>query len=58
MGLRSDHISGTCFAPDGKTPVVRATGQRFGCNMISAITNRGTLAFMVFEGKFQNPVLI
>ena len=58
MGLRSDHISGTCFAPLGETPVVRATGQRFGCNMISAITNRGALAFMVFEGKFQNPVFI
>jgi len=58
MGLRSDHISGTCFAPVGQTPVVRATGQRFGCNMISAITNRGGLAFMVFEGKFQNAVFI
>jgi transposase len=58
MGLRSDHISGTCFVPMGQTPVVRATGQRFGCNMISAITNRGALAFMVFEGKFQNPVFI
>ena len=58
MGLRSDHISGTCFAPMGQTPVVRATGQRFGCNMISAITNRGALSFMVFEGKFQNPVFI
>jgi transposase len=58
MGLRSDHVSGTCFAPTGQTPVVRATGQRFGCSMISAITNRGKLAFMVFEGKFQNPVFI
>ena len=37
---------------------MRATGQRFGCNMISAITNRGALAFMVFQGKFQNPVFI
>ena len=43
MGLRSDHVSGTCFAPMGQTPVVRATGKRFGCNMISAITNRGAL---------------
>ena len=39
MGLRSDHVSGTSYAPLGQTPVVRATGQRFGCNMISAITN-------------------
>ena len=41
-----------------KLSVVRATGQRFGCNMISAITNRGALAFIVFQGKFQNPVFV
>ena len=58
MGLRSDHVTGTSFAPIGQTPVVRATGQRFGCNMISAITNRGAMAFMVFAGKFANPVFI
>lgn len=58
MGLRSDHISGTSFALKGQTPVVRATGQRFGCNMISAITNRGALNFMVFEGKFRNATFI
>lgn len=58
MGLRSDHVSGKSFAPMGQTPVVRATGKRFGCNMISAITNRGALAFMVFEGKFKNAVFI
>lgn len=52
MGLRSDHIAGTSYAPAGDTPIVRATGQRFGCNMISAITHRGALAFMVFHGKF------
>ena len=51
-GLRSDHVSGTSFAPRGQTPIVRATGQRFGCNMISAITNRGHLAFMnLFQEK-------
>jgi len=58
MGLRSDHVSGKSFAPMGQTPVVRATGKRFGCNMISAITNRGALSFMVFEGKFKNAVFI
>jgi len=52
MGLRSDHVAGTSYALLGHTPLVRATGQRFGCNMISAITNRGHLAFMVFHGKF------
>lgn len=52
MGLRSDHTAGRSYAPVGKTPVRRTTGNRFGCNMISAITNRGQLAFMVFRGRF------
>jgi len=56
MGLRSDHVTGTSYAPVGHTPVIRATGQRFGCSMISAITNKGALAFMVFQGKFKAPV--
>ena len=58
MGLRSDHVTGTSYAPVGKTPVIRATGQRFGCNMISAITNKGAVAFMVFTGKFNAPVFV
>lgn len=57
MGLRSDHVSGTSFAPVGETPVIRATGQR-GCNMISAITNKGALAFMVFRRKFEAAVFV
>lgn len=58
MGLRSDHVTGCSYAPVGETPVTRATGQRFGCNMISAITNKGALAFMVFQGKFRAPVFV
>ncbi len=58
MGLRSDHVSGTSYAPVGQTPVIRATGQRFGCNMISAITNKGALSFMVFTGKFKASVFV
>jgi len=58
MGLRSDHVAGTSDAPLGQTPVIRATGQRFGCNMISVITNRGGLSFMVFQGKFTSPVFV
>jgi transposase len=58
MGLRSDHVTGTSDAPVGRTPVVRATGQRFGCHRISAITNKGALAFMVFRGKFKAPVFV
>jgi transposase len=30
--------------------------QRFGCNMISAITNRGSLNFMVFKKRFRDTI--
>lgn len=58
MGMRSDHQTGTTYGRKGHTPVVRGTGQRFSCNMISTITNRGTLRFMVFQGRFTGLVFI
>jgi len=58
MGLRSDHVTGTSYAPVGQTPVIRATGQRFGCSMISAITNRGQVVFRVFHGTFRAPMFL
>lgn len=58
MGLRSDHQSGTTWGRRGVTPVVPGTGRRFRCNMISAITNRGRLNFMVYAEKFTAEVFI
>jgi transposase len=58
MGLRSDHQSGTTWGAKGHTPIVRTSGSRFRSNMISAITNRGRMSFMVFAGKFITPVFI
>jgi len=58
MGLRSDHQTGTSYAPRGRTPAIPGTGQRFGCNMISTITNHGTLRFMVFKQRFTADVMI
>jgi transposase len=52
MGMRSDHATGRSYGVRGQTPVIPGTGQRFGCNMISAITNRGHLYFMVFKKRF------
>ena len=53
MGLRSDHATGRTYARRGQTPVIPGTGARFGCNMISAITNKGKLNFMVFKERFE-----
>lgn len=58
MGLRSDHSVGRSFSRKGQTPITFGTGQRFGCNMISAITNLGRLNFMVFKKRFRNDVFL
>jgi len=58
MGLRSDHAAGRSYGRRGKTPVVPATGQRFGCSLMSTITNRGRLAFMVFHCRFRAGVFL
>jgi transposase len=50
-GVRSDHHSGTTWGAKGLTPLVHSTGQRFGFNMISAISPRGRLRFMIVEGS-------
>lgn len=49
--VRSDHHSGTTWAPVGKTPVVDTTGARFKLNLLSAISPRGELRFMVTEQR-------
>lgn len=57
-GIRSDDQLGRSYAPKGETPKIKATGKRFGCNMISAISNRGALEFSVFKGRFTSRVFI
>jgi transposase len=38
------------FAAQGQTPVIPGSAKRFSCSMISALTNRGTLRFMIYDG--------
>lgn len=58
MGVRSDQAGGRSYGRRGKTPVIPASGQRFGCNLISAICNHGKLYFMVFKRRFRTDVLL
>ena len=58
MGVRSDQPVGRSFSPRGETPVIPGTGQRFGCNQLSALTNRGHLLFMVFQCGFTTRVFL
>lgn len=57
-GMRSDHQAGRSYAPAGETPVIKRTGQRFSLNMISAISNRGHLQFMIIDGSFNGEIFI
>jgi transposase len=58
MGVRSDHQAGRTWGRKGETPVVRGTGQRFHCNVISSLTNQGVLRFQVFQENFNGEVFI
>jgi transposase len=57
-GVRSDFHSGKTWAVRGKTPVVGTTGARFGCNMISAISPKGAMRFMLVKGKINADVFV
>ena len=57
-GFRSDHQVGTSYSPKGQTPVIKVTAKRFKTNMISTVTNKGTLRFMLFDESFTTDIFI
>jgi transposase len=57
-GLRSDDVRGLSYAPRGRTPVVRVSQKRAGLGLISAVTNKGELRWMVLDAAIKAPSLI
>lgn len=57
-GVRSDCLHGRCYAPRGKTPVVRLRGRRFSTNMISSVTNQGKVRWMIYRDTLNSEVFI
>jgi transposase len=57
-GLRSDDVRGRGYAPRGRTPVVRVNHKRAGLGLISAVTNKGELRWMVLDGAIKAASLI
>lgn len=57
-GVRSNFHSGRTWAACGQTPVIATTGARFSCNMISAVSPRGNMRFMLVEDKLTAKVFI
>ena len=46
---RPDYHNGTTWHTRGMTPVVEATGSRFGQNLIAAISSKGHMCYMTME---------
>lgn len=46
------------YAPKGKTPVVKVEAQKFKVNMLSAISKRGKLRFMLYKENMDSGKLI
>jgi transposase len=57
-GLRSDAVRGRGYAPRGRTPVVRVCHRRAGLSLLSAVTNKGELRWMVVDGAVKAPALV
>ena len=49
-GISNQPVYGRSFAPQGRTPVLRRPATRRTLSMISTVTNRGTLRFMLYQG--------
>lgn len=49
-GISNQDQIGRSWAPKGQTPVVSRTARRITQSMISAVSNRGLMRFMLYEG--------
>ena len=49
-GISNQDQIGRSWAPRGQTPVVGRTAKKFGGSMISAVSNRGLMRFMLYDG--------
>ena len=57
-GIRNDSQHGRSFAPKGNTPVQVIPAKHCRLNMISSVTNQGTVRFMTYSDTMTAKVLI
>jgi len=57
-GINTESYVVKGFSPKGKTPVIRLNAKKSSINMISAITNRGKVRFMLYRETMTSKVLI
>jgi transposase len=57
-GLRNDSQYGRSYAPRGKTPAMLLPAKREHISLISTVTNRGKVRFMIYENSLNADTLI
>ena len=57
-GLSNQANYGRSFAPRGATPVIPRPATRFTQSMISSVTNKGKLRFMVYAGALNTRIFL
>ena len=57
-GLRSDTVRGRSYVLQGCRPEVRVNHKRTGLGLISAVTNKGELRWMVLDGAIKAAALL
>lgn len=56
--ISSDHHAGRTWGIKVQTLIVKSTGARFSYSLISAVTSKGHMRFMVTEGGVSSSVFI
>src|SRR3954462_5706186 len=57
-GVRADDLRGRSYAPRGRTPVLRVCQTRINLSLITTVTNKGELRWMILDGAVNGPTFI
>ena len=57
-GVQSNAYNAKGFAPKGQTPIIRLNAKKSSINMISSITNKGKVRFMLYKETMTSKVFI
>lgn len=57
-GLANNCQHGRSYAPRGQTPAIRLPAKKERINLISSVTNQGTVRFMIYDGTMNSQMMI
>jgi len=56
--MKSDHSFGRSYRIKGQKPVLKKSGSRFSCNVISMLSSKDTMRFMTFKENLTKEVFL